>query len=780
MHAVRRSKIYVRDARATVVEGRDVYGLLGWALMAGRPCCLSPPLLHTRCRRSYAVRVRHTSGVAGAGIFVGLMMFQSVTGWMLGMVLVVSGAVAQVDQDAPAAPAEDQPRFLEHFDASYAVLAYVADPMPHLDGLLRYAPLQRVLESSEFVRNRPGMPNLPQLHQSLLSAEAWIPTEVAFGMPERGLKTADHLVQVYLLGGLAYAAIQSGDEEATARLPQIHAALLPELQNTRLPAMRLWARFRRPEQVNMIFTVTGMYVAQFAHEHELNFTSDANHVEISTTLGQMWFEGVGELLLVEMGLARPDDPDLAALGAAVEKVGFHLRLSRVDGGLLLDIEPDDDDIAQAERPAPLTPADVGTLLHAHPGEIAWARWDTTTLKAAARRWTDTWAAYENTPTGATLQSIDTEGMLDTLMLVVNQVNRTAAVGEGVLWAEGGVRGTMIERGVGETVDLRQHPAAAVVPADCTIYSLDGTASFADELLGYIAKFEDRLATRQFRADLTEDLRDQQTFGGLAEVYYGALAEFRNQIFHKGTAVFTMPSATMVRDGATIGSFELTFNAAGQPIKMSGNDLPMMEIAFVTQPVEKGAAIKWFAETNHALAAGLSQHFYQRDPAEGSTAVQAVDLGLGVPTHTIGMSWLPQLAPEAANLSLQSSGEFVIHLAEVDDLLILSNSPRLTRDMLAAKQDAARRVALPSTDSALVTFGRLDGRTLARLLTHASPWLEMMGDGFNQAAGRDVSDWVPRTVQLLGTVDAFAALLEDATWQAVQDGGVRETNLTLTF
>jgi hypothetical protein len=196
------------------------------------------------------------------------------------------------------------------------------------------------------------------------------------------------------------------------------------------------------------------------------------------------------------------------------------------------------------------------------------------------------------------------------------------------------------------------------------------------------------------------------------------------------------------------------------------DLPAIEAAIVTRCAEPAKAPALMDELAMAI---VKAAFYANDaepPAQVKGFVKA-DLGLGVETWALDGAWLAQ---PPAELKLKLEGDLRMHLVMVDDFMVISTSPRLTRELLAARAGEEKgRIAIPEVDGKLVGMGKIKGSTIARSLEQLGAVMAFVWELDEAPAAR-----ADAMVQMSQGMADLAMLVDVVEWEVVDEAKVRRT------
>lgn len=278
----------------------------------------------------------------------------------------------------------------------------------------------------------------------------------------------------------------------------------------------------------------------------------------------------------------------------------------------------------------------------------------------------------------------------------------------------------------------------MIPPSVIWAYLDASADLGALFARRVDDVERRLATRALvgergRVDHAE--------------WYRRFQPLRDAILKQGD-LFRPPLLAFGRPGD--GTGRLLLLSAGK----TPDALPMvpdLPAALVGVAADPEGARRWLDTLSRAVTAGLA------DTAKGPPASDGhlvpVELGLGVPTWELPFDWMDPLTPGAIT-GAAAARDFRLHVFFLDNLLVLSSSASLSRDIVAASRGTGPRVDLAKFDSLAGGRGlvglQLASSGLAVELRRVGAHVRELAAPKGTKVRPDAAAVVDRLVGLLGT------------------------------
>ena len=692
---------------------------------------------------------------------------------------------------SPLTAAEgEKPAYLTHFSDAHTTLLVINDPLPTIQRTLASAELRRVLLEGRFAKHvagdTPAAKRDPrEWWKTVDQNRRWVPREVVIGVTSAGVDSLDHLVRAFTLGALAIGAGEAGEgEPADAHV--LRKQLTEELKAVRLSGLRIWMRTRNPEDAAAVFELVGDQLRQAGPGVGLAVQGDAKELRVSFEAKDVVDQETVQGTLAGMGLTGTgdgaEDAKISAdMAAAVLAFAGDATLRLAGDGLLLTVG------AAATEGKPIDPANLGPTFRSTPADILWSRWDAAPLKDAVRGWWKLWQTWADKPAGKAAAAKDTDDMRGTLRLWATEVEKLADRGAMRMWAGdaakegGGLHMLIREEDVPAVAEplTEKSTVVAVMPASAEAYWLDATTDAGSWLSGTLMQFEDRLETQRLKADFKKDAQGTRTFEAMAAGYYQGLDAFRQLAHHESRQRFTAPMGVIYGSRGKVKRFAMTVTEKdGTERTVGGRDLPAMEAAVLAKARDRKSADAFLHELYAAFVDGVAKAA-GGDPLP-PPHVMPVDLGLGTPTYGLSGAWISHVSGDV-KLRIAIDGDLRLHYFWVDDVLVISTSPRLSGEILAAHKDPAKRLKLSSSsgNSSLTAIGRIPGTTIAAFLEHTGTWIGQITRDFEKFGLRDPA--MNQMAEFLSAFGEFGRIIDVAEGQSTDDANrVRTTTARVRF
>lgn len=647
-----------------------------------------------------------------------------------------------------ASLAQDKPdTALQVLRKDHGTFMVINDPLPMVRTLLASERFQRAMTTGKFgafVTREAGKPVDPK--QWLAQVEAnqrWVPDEIVLAVSEDGMKQSGNLINLILLGALEKAATDAVETKAADELrPQF----LAMLQQTRVPSGLIWVRFRDAEDAKGLFALIASGVDEITPTYPfLKSAPDAVTIDV----GMLDFvdqKMLGAVAAQFMGLADPALPDSKAAAAAMGKIRFTARLQVVGRGLLLTIG--DPSTAPALQR-------YDERLASKSNALVLGEWKAQPLVDGFRAAMKTWNAYRDTRTGAALLEVDADGLL--LDLETNAMLLDKVSPHGVFHGDPTTDGfelTSMGQIVQPATDVRQSPLLRLIPPNVPMYSIDHTQSLADILGAQLISAEGRADMKALGAEFNPNATNLQQ-KSIVESYYASFQPFRQAILRDMPALYE-PSTVVVMD--THGKIDsLQLRAPGERFDLKNMRVPELAIAGGARDPQKAIA------NLQTVLDRLADGFYAnagKEREKGVAAYEQRDLGLGVPTYVLSRPWIDALT-KGSGVEWRYQGDQEIHFFAVGNAVVVSTSPRLSKEMIAPRENA---VALPWTKDKLVARAVFKGEALAAFAETAGDFvreLSQLNPNRNRRADRQAEELFPALVDLMLYLDRIDAVGTDA-------------------
>lgn len=687
-----------------------------------------------------------------------------------------------------ATRAADDAGFAGQFHADDHTFFVIEDPLLHLKALLTSETLRHACARGslgEMMHDRAGQLIDPVTGWDWIKTnQRWIPRQIAVGISDAGMEDLDHLTRLIAIAELlegGMSAKADGVAAAKAELASLRKSALAELKQIRMPRMRIYVRFRQAEDAAALLEMVKLQIQDIdPKDLPAGVKIDRTERSVTAKFTLKDFFTTDEAIsaaLDSLGLVDADDEaGEKELIAAVRRLEAEATLELAGTGLLLTLGPVSAGgqtglpARVANLPAAVGKADVATL--------AWSRWDARKMKEILAGWTklhERWAKSASYAAASRLPDHAAGNLtVDNLQDVAVTMASVSNAGALRLWADPGdsaIRLATLDEGTAPAADLSKHAVSRFVPADAEAFQIDTTTSLGDKVSDWLMQVESRMAMQSLRGEMKGG---NPAAGVMESGYYTHFAKFRELVHQVGRDRFEPGFATVLTTQGNVARIEATLLLQTEPVRLSGRNLPVPELAIIGVPkatVDEAAIHQYLDELHASFATGIRAA--ARTPDEAAqpmpvmkTAAGKIDLGLDVPTWGYDAGWMTKLTGEA-KLQIAVDGDLRPHFFLLDGCLVYSTSPRLSKAMIAARNDRAKRLSIHfDGEGVLIGSGKMTGETLARLTDHFSAWLKAMrqnGGGEAQEKG-----------SVFLVVEQLSRLIDRLEWKTMQPAGERST------
>jgi hypothetical protein len=618
---------------------------------------------------------------------------------------------------------------------------------------------------------------------------------VALGISDGGIADVDHLMRtlsLFELIGAGHAHDDGRDQRLIAELKTLRRAMLMEVRQLHLPRLRLYVRFRTPEDSLAVLDYLKAEIKDIDPKelpNGLKFEQGDESIAAKFSLADEFptDEGMAEFLGV-MNLTEADDPAFSReMVAAAQKFKAEASIRRSGDSLLLTFGPADAGGA-AGLPAGVTqlPQEVG---NAGADTLVWARWNNRPLKEAARGWIamhEQWAKSTSFSHLVAREEGD-ETLLDVLRSFGLECLKLGDSGSARIWADPGdsaIRLAMREENKSPAKELAHGRLATWLPADVEAYSADTTIGLGEYLSNMLSQFEGRLSLQSLRGLFQGDDGNAAPAELIASSYYTHFNALRELIHNKSRHDFERGVVAVLGTHGRVERLEASFIVQGHATRLSMRNLPSAEFALLGRPkaADEAAVKKYMEDLYGALATGISSA--ARSPQEAGkpiqpmrTDAQLVELGLGVPTWGFDPKTLSRVTGEA-KLNISVEGDLHPHFFVVDGTLVFSTSPRLSKALLEAHNGKTPRLLLPPDDSGVVvSCGKASGEAMARTVEHMGAWFSEFMNHLDRAGRPADANKREESEKMFAVVAQIFRLVERIEWRTAQTPEGRPAHVT---
>jgi hypothetical protein len=661
----------------------------------------------------------------------------------------------------PAAPTSA----LARLPGDCTTVLYVADPLPHLMRVLNAPGLQAAIsvgpDASPFLKDI----DLAKARAAVEANKQFIPREIAVGVPPTAWPQVTNVVRTGVLAGLCYAAIAGNDAQAKV---DFQRELSKSLSRLSPPNCYVVVSFRDSQTAQMVAAMMRQALQPVLARVKGAVVGESG-VSLDVKLGDfMAGEQAITAMLQSMGLSN--DVEGAAprdLAAALADVPLKAEIEVLDDSLRFRL------VGRAkESPRELRLDSLGPLWKPSPSLVSFAKWE---LASFQRTWLELatqWKDWEATPAGQMLVSMDTEAIADGLRVNEAEMSRWAVSGASVVSYDKTLDLVVQERGTPPSESLSAAGIHRFFPPRATTLVADSTRSFADVMTQQLQGFEGRLSNKSLRGGQTGKLADD-----LSDKYYKDFKRFRTLILKEAPTLFKAPYGSVARAEGHVD--ELRVNLAtrsGKAVEFADEDFTVSEfavIAHLNSEVPGGA--KFFEQLYGAILQGFGD-------SGGQSLVKDVDLGLAVPTWTFTQSFWDVTDVDGR---IEVEGDLLPHFFTVDQWLVLSTSPSLSKAMLESFRGSEESVKLPSFPERLVAVGSIQSAAYGQALKDLERVITVIAEqskndpGAHEAISQ-IEGQLQGVKELLQMAGRVVQLMKEVRWVSLETDEFRETRAKVVF
>jgi len=588
--------------------------------------------------------------------------------------LLCAGALAS----STFAQAQDLPAALQSVPAGYSNVVYFGDILPVIEAVLGDEQFAAAMEGT-------GM-SARELKQQLRFVQGYVPSRVVVAASDEGVAMVGHVLRGLVGFQLLMGAQVTGASDEVATFQK---EMLPALDGLLATGLHLGLEARDPRVAESWFeSVADMFVGLEMQTEWLTVTQEGDTVD---AVFQPDRDEVGYALAMVGVATDATDPFVTTVADRLKKSPLRLRVSLDGAALTFRMGAASGSLAAAEV-APSWKDDA----------LMFGQWHAEGFRASALAATELWSRWKDSEIGAWVIEGDVDDFTGTIEDLGWQVEQ--------LPVRGSFRGEVGDRAFDIVMEeevtgydaLARTGIGSFVP-DVPLL-VTGGDRFGDRLAGTLRQIEDRLAMRELQAGLDPDSPAAE----LSRLYYDRLANTRSAILEETREWFGEGWALL---GTMAGTLRIAppagaFGGGGE----TSPPLPCPELAFVARIGGRagGAGDKTPADYVDTLFDAIA-----KDAGVESKATRK-DLGLGAPTRVVPAS----LWEDAVRID----GDMVFHAFPLDDVVVISTSPRLSRAILAARQGEGRDFAAD-----VVMEAQLSGDYVTGFVEAIGAWTSLGGN-----------------------------------------------------
>jgi len=675
-----------------------------------------------------------------------------------GTLVLIAAALAPVAQHEATAATGDKSPAPRRAGIQAAVTARLVHPLAHARELVALPGLPRLF-GQPYQSLLADIPRPDQVRAMLQQTAAFWPDELLVTVPRSSFVAVDSVVRTFIDGALVQGARAAG-AGAKRDLSSLQGALTAQLRKVQLPGLSVSAHFADANGANVAWRLLSA-LALASKPSAVNVSSSRNALTMRFRLGDVLDGEVLAKTAVDLGWAGASgDAQAKAIAAAIGRVVVETSLARDGATIEWALGP--------RRGAASAAGDLPVIPAAVPAEeiVGIGRWDLVPFRTMVAGWRELWAKWQDTPAGKQARARDDSDLLGEIDLLSRDLEAAGDHGEAWLWTDRGVHAIVQEHGRTPLAPLAGDPIASFLPADLVAFDVSAGRNLGQLLSHGLDRVENRLAFRSMRhpgADADSPSEEETK----ESIYYKTFSQLRDLIHRHGPELFDGSSAVVMGTGTRIARAQLRLS--GRP-PATLKDVSVPEVAVFGRARDPNAALAFVADAWASVGQAMSAMFGR--PAVPARLTEAAPLGTGTTVRWFDSSWLDQISGESVSFD---SG-FKPHVALLNDMMVLSTSPALTRKVLSPDQGGgAARLGLPSLDTPLVAWTRVPCAPFARQTNDGLTAIERMFGDLN--LGATATPRSPKAIRQL--FDLACEVVTEVMETATQTGGDRVTRYDAT-
>ncbi|MGB0588878.1 MAG: hypothetical protein ACPGU1_04280 [Myxococcota bacterium] len=610
------------------------------------------------------------------------------------------------------------PAFLKAFSKNHNSLIAGMNLVPNLRAALS-GPLAEsisLLSKSYFGEALPLADFLSELNANA----AKLPTEVAFGLTDRGVSELGRMTRLVGLVALASTASDLKDAET---LGQVHGDLAKEFKRGGVKGMTFFINLTSKDMAKGLFEEIRVQAKrQQGTQPGLTIDIEESAIGVTIDVVKAFPTPVLSRGLVDLSVV-PDGghPATSSLVGALGGITQQFWLEQIGDGFRFHVGK------RMRRSKGLRAKKLGPAFRADGNDALWGQMTTKPWSKMLESVETLVTRYEKSP--AMVSLTQEFGALDNSMGMGGFVDRLrrGEFGKSLsyrLWhEEKALKALTINNGVKKSQPLKKSSIAGLLPGSATLLTAQTNLSVS-ALLGSLAD--------GFSVALSAlPLAKSTSFVGLLEALETLVSERADEVFGQG-------AGSVVGWGGDVQSLRIVrASKSGDQRRLEGKHLPHYGMAFLFGLAKGADGLAFGAEmldmTGQTMCAVLGGTF-----AKDARVAAPHKLGLGTPT--VAMPWTAMSACQVGKTALQVDlkGDLLLHVFQLEDVLVVSTSKALSTRIAATHAGVATPYTLPKPPKGqqgkLVGFDHLTGNALGA-------WVDSLRTAFGRLTmdGESISD-----------------------------------------
>ncbi len=631
--------------------------------------------------------------------------------------------------------AQERPGYLSQFSPRDRTLIVLFDPLPHLEAILQDQDLRKAMS----LQSDPG-----EMLASILNYAQFIPREIAIGFPNESQKSLDSSMRAFIYAIHTRGAYEAGEEPG-----EYLAGLTQALTQWQVPEVVVYLRMRDAGTAKMIRQMLRGNLGPRIVEGLEVVNEGREGFRASLRLGSLLKQQQLHLMLMEFGAEESSKE----MWDHLSKLQVHLYVQQVGDGLRFALGG-----SPPAAPEGLELQELCEGFDGSGGTIMAAIWDISELKGSAPKWLEPWIRSKGTEIGDAVRELDDRGLEDSIASSVREIQVAGDTGAMRLWRDDALRADIREWGVKACDPLGDSSIVRPIPQDSSFWHVTSRDSLGDLIATRVGQAEDRLEGKIWQADLKDGAEQMDALETMAAFGYEQMQPVRELLVREAPNVFLPGAGCVFQPAGEIELMEISAEADGTEYRWAIQQWPVLRGALIGRPTSRDDAERFVDSVYRTLAEVIAEATDCEPPAD-APLTRSIQLREGVEGRALEL-WIPHNQQGKPRITVDFAGDFQPHYFMLDDVMVISSSLELSRQMLDAWDGKGRQLP-PVAQHPLIAAGEMKMNMLARILDSTYHLIER---GELHADGQQV---LPPPAVERGQSNAMVGLLEDAKWKVEQ-------------
>ncbi|MEM6394236.1 MAG: hypothetical protein AAF797_15835 [Planctomycetota bacterium] len=579
-----------------------------------------------------------------------------------------------------------------------------------------------------------------QRQAALLEAEAAIPKRILFATDDATIALLGQAAEAAAVGVVAVAANEL--DAADANLADPYLDRLVELaEGFVTPRAVLALTMRDAATAMQMLGGLQMGAGFIGAEPGINVQMMGNGLAIDINLNEVFNGDVNSVAesLSDMGLGAPENPKVQQLAAAVLKITFRFAFETQDDQFLVTIGP-----APAEGDPALSSEVLGELWprYARPGTgVLFARFAPEPLLESVKGIEAAFDIGPDTPIGQAMaenpqpMGVSVLGFLSVTQVqgIREAIEQMGTQQDFAVWLDGGLQIEGIAQNVPEAESLEGVNLPDRLPGELPLVFVSNAQPIGNTIATQSGSIIAQVEQMMQMEALEQANGDEERADAIAKLMLDKLAPLKTLLTEEAPVTFGTVAGGIAGVVETAERVTLTAGRLDAPKTVTLETLPVPAGLLFFEVAEGKDGLGYLARLYNE-SVNAAEAFGEFDAPAAAKSLAEADLGLGVKTLRVDLSWIQQLAAAEGELAqlqlLGASADF--HAFDFDGMLVLSTSPALSKRFIAAwvangqpleGQDALAEMIVPEVDGQLIGFARMEPSGLVFSLRQATDSIE---------------------------------------------------------